>query len=155
MTPRAKTIFLVRHAHRDTSDPTADNGLSDKGRDQAKAVDRAYKKIFGKTPALLLSSPKRRCLETLAPLAKRLGAPIQRENGLLEGSYLEARVEEFLSWWKRKAPDLVVACSHGDWIPAFLHAALGVSLPVNKGSWVELIYEKRRVRLGRVRQSLP
>jgi 8-oxo-(d)GTP phosphatase len=141
-----KTLVLIRHAHRDTSEAAADNGLSPKGRAQAEALPALYKKRLKEEAALLLSSPKRRCLETLAPLAESLGAKVRKDPRLLEGD--GGDLEGFLSWWKEEAPARVVACSHGDWIPYFLHLAAGALMPVRKGSWTELSLEGGSVKIA-------
>lgn len=134
-----KTLVLVRHAHRSTADRAADNGLTGKGRAQAKALKRFYKKRFGEKSALLLSSPKRRCRETLEPLSESLGRRIKVDDRLLEGSErMKARLGDFWEWWLEEAPRRVVACSHGDWIPAFLALAIHAPIPLKKGGWAEI-----------------
>ncbi len=150
-----KTLVLVRHAHRDTDDPSADNGLTPKGRKQAEAIRHFFKERFGKKDAALLSSPKKRCLQTLEPLADRLETPLTVDERLLEGGDLEGKTSAFLSWWRGRSPDLVVACSHGDWIPLFLKRAIGVETPLKKGGWVELSLKEGETRLECLMQELP
>lgn len=151
-----KTLILLRHAHRDVIDPSADNSLSKKGRAQAEAVLRFYKDRFGKDGALLLSSPKKRCLQTLDPLAEMLASRVKTDERLLEGPWkLEVRVREFLSWWKASAPPRTVACSHGDWIPEFTRLAVGQEVPLRGGGWVEMTLEGDIPRLDAVLQDLP
>lgn len=142
-----KTLVLVRHAHRDTADPAADNGLSPMGRRQAKALRRFYERRFGSKGALLISSPKKRCVETLEPLAEELGRKLKTDPRLLEGPRLLGRLEDFLEWWLEEAPRRMVACSHGDWIPEFLDMTIGAALPIKKGGWVELSHDGDSVRL--------
>jgi broad specificity phosphatase PhoE len=73
-----RKLIIVRHAHRDTSSGRErDNGLSERGREQAKAVSRYFRERFAKETALLLSSPKVRCIETLLPLSDRLDVEVQ------------------------------------------------------------------------------
>jgi len=137
-----RTLILVRHAHRDTSDRERDNSLSDRGREQAKAVSRYFRERFKKESALLVSSPKVRCIETLLPLADKLGVDVKVVDLLDEQSESDAgfqrRLEKFFRWWKLRGPELVVACSHGDWIPAFAHKVLGLSVDLKKGGWLEI-----------------
>lgn len=134
-----KTLILVRHAHRSTADRAEDNGLTKKGGGQALAVRRFYKRRFRDNGALLLSSPKKRCLETLNPLAKALGRKIKKDDRLLEGSErMKARLGDFWEWWLEEAPRRVVACSHGDWIPDFLALAVHAPIPLKKGGWAEI-----------------
>ncbi len=138
-----KNLIIVRHAHRDTSEGRErDNSLSERGKDQAKAVARYFKERYGKEEALLLASPKVRCIETLLPLADRLGTEVKVVD-LLDEKHepqpdFERRVEKFFRWWKQRGPSLVVACSHGDWIPTFSQQVLGISLDLRKGAWLEM-----------------
>src|SRR4051794_39945165 len=81
------TVFLVRHAdaksranwpHPDDTRP-----LSRKGLHQAEAlVDR----LVDRPVRRVLSSPAVRCVETLAPLAGKLGLSVQQTESLLEGA---------------------------------------------------------------------
>jgi broad specificity phosphatase PhoE len=148
-----KTLILVRHAHRDTGTPWADNGLTPKGREQAEAVRRWVEERFpGETP-LLLSSPKKRCRQTLEPLAKKLGTPLVVDERLLEGNHAAAGAEAFLKWWRDEAPALAAACSHGDWIPIFLGMAAGDALSLKKGACAELVLSGGKARVARVEQE--
>ena len=88
--------------------------LSKKGWKQSTLVGKRLAKL---DPAALLSSPYVRCVQTLEPLAARLGTTIEIEQRLCEdepvGPVLELLAE---------APDHSVLCSHGDIIPAALAA---------------------------------
>jgi 8-oxo-(d)GTP phosphatase len=150
-----KTLVIIRHAHRDLRDRSADNGLSKKGRSQAREVKRFYRERFGSKPALLLSSPKRRCVETLEPLAKMLGGSIRIEDLLKEGEKgRRVKPGGFLFWWRDRAPCRVVACSHGDWIPAFLKRALGADISLKKGGWAELELARGHPKMTWLLQTL-
>lgn len=80
-------LVLVRHAQPGrTDDPEerADPGLSDEGRDQARAVtDR----LGVTTWDAVYSSPQRRALETAAPLVEALGLETAVVQGLAEFDY--------------------------------------------------------------------
>ncbi len=135
MKPSVKHFVLIRHAHRHIIDPLEDNGLSEKGRLQSlKIKDFLLKnfvshKAFQNEPLCLHSSPRLRCRWTLDPFAEEIGEPIEINNLLDEAAHqrvpLEKRVEKFLVWLKDQAPSLVIACSHGDWIPVFM-ASVGL-----------------------------
>src|SRR4051794_36350749 len=72
------TLVIIRHAHRNKAfGAEADNGLSAKGRRQARAAARFFKKRFKGRKPNIFSSPKRRCRETLEPIAKLSGREIQ------------------------------------------------------------------------------
>lgn len=145
-----KTLVLVRHAHRDKAwGRSTDNGISDKGRRQAQAVLRLWLERHGqaKGAPLVLSSPKRRCMETVAPIAAALGVRVEERDVLDEGGDLLRSAREFVKWWKTQAPPLVVACSHGDWIPVCIDRLIGSPIEVEKGAFVELGLEGDEVRL--------
>jgi broad specificity phosphatase PhoE len=157
-----KRLVLVRHAHRDTSDRGADNGLTRKGRRQAEAVRRFFKARFGKEKALLLSSPKRRCLETLEPLAEKAGLRLRADGRLMEllppepAGGLEKRIDDFFDRWEKKGPALTVACSHGDWISKALGRRAAARVDLKKGGWAEVVLEEGKgARLEWLLQELP
>jgi 8-oxo-(d)GTP phosphatase len=160
-TEDTKTLILLRHAHRDVADRRRDNGLSRRGRRQARRVLRFYKSRFGRAGALILSSPKKRCRQTVEPLARLAGAAVKNDPRLLERRPAEsarafrARAAVFMRWWIAEAPALTVACSHGEWIPAAVRAAAGAPVELKKGGWLELTEEAGKVRLVWVLQALP
>lgn len=134
-----KTLILVRHAHRDKPNGGADdNGLSTKGQAQAEALKKFFLKKYPRTLPLLVSSPKQRCVETLMPLAQKLDLEVEIMKQLGEGDSLKTKIHKFFEWWQKEAPTLVVACSHGDWIPEFIELTAGARLVCSKASWCEL-----------------
>ncbi len=145
------TLILVRHAHRDKNmGSDADNGLSAKGKTQAEAIARYFKKRFGHADPVLYSSPKLRCQETLTPLAKLTEMKIQTVGSLNESSSSAAiaqRVAEFERLIHAAGEPLIVACSHGDWLPFFIKTQIGADLDLAKGAWAELQYESGVPRL--------
>jgi broad specificity phosphatase PhoE len=138
-------LIFVRHAHRDTArGRQRDNGLSKKGRRQALAVRNFFQSRFGKnTEAALLSSPKRRCLETLQPLADLLGTEIQVQSDLEERQPKESlpkfgkRVQQVCGTLRKSRERVVVVCSHGDWLPTACEKITGLAIHLNKGGWME------------------
>jgi broad specificity phosphatase PhoE len=153
----SKTLVLIRHAHRDTTRRELDNGLDEKGREQAKALRQFFTRRFSsadfKTGLWLASSPKLRCLETLTPLAKACDRPVDAHPDLDEGGSKEGdkglnlRVQRVLGEWTQSKMALSVLCSHGDWIPLAVHQLLGLDLPIKKGSWLELEWNGRQAEL--------
>ena len=110
--------YLVRHAkagsrHRWEGDDR-DRPLSRAGIDQAEAIaDRL--EAAGVTG--LYSSPYARCMQTLEPLAERLGAKVHPDDRLAEGTPLP----EVLTLLEEVGPGAVL-CSHGDVIPELIEA---------------------------------
>jgi broad specificity phosphatase PhoE len=153
----SKTLVLIRHAHRDNSVRELDNGLSDKGREQAKNLKRFFQGRFSeddfKKGLWFVSSPKLRCVETLQPAAKTLNRPVDAHPGLDEqgdresmGAF-QARIQRFLREWIESKIALTVLCSHGDWLPLATHSLLGLHQEFKKGAWLEVEAEGTLVRL--------
>ena len=145
-----KTLVLIRHAHRDTTDRSEDNGLSQRGREQVEALQSYFKRSSKisrakESRAAWISSPKKRCLETLAPLSRMDGSEVTTIDLLQERAedemlqHFHYRVHEFCDWWLKEAPELTFACSHGDWIPACVEALTGARVQISKGSWCEIV----------------
>jgi broad specificity phosphatase PhoE len=159
-----RVLILIRHAHRDTSDRSADNGLSAKGQSQARALLKHYLKAYphrddGPVPRVL-SSPKLRCVETVAPIAGRSEARLEldpllgeRRPGEDERAFKE-RAGQFIARWMAGSDPITVACSHGDWLPVALHSATGAQVLLKKGGWAEIrISEGERPQLRWLIQS--
>ena len=116
------TLYLVRHGKagtRDNSDPLdTQRHLDRKGLRQAVWM---ADQLGGRPIGALWSSPLPRCLETVEPIAARLGLDVEPTEALTEGTELEITwrvVEQALL----RGTDTVL-CSHGDLIPALIHRA--------------------------------
>jgi broad specificity phosphatase PhoE len=151
--------ILIRHAHRDTHRGTEgralDNGLSAKGRRQAAKLQKYFKRRFGKDAQLILmTSPSKRCQETLQPISKLtsrklvVSKELSEQNSRESSAAFEKRVNRFLKS-HAKAKGMLVICSHGDWIPRAVERLSGARLHleegVKKGSWIE-IEDNRLIR---------
>jgi broad specificity phosphatase PhoE len=111
-------LYVVRHATAgDRSRWTGDDEhrpVSKKGRQQALALaDR----LTDAGVSAVISSPLLRCMQTVEPLADRLGLKVEIDERLTEGSALEDVLALV-----RDAPDGGVVCSHGDVITALINA---------------------------------
>jgi broad specificity phosphatase PhoE len=154
----AKLVF-VRHAHRDTSIREADNGLSEKGWEQARAVAKLFEERFGDEKPVLLSSPKTRCRETLEPLSERVGVRIQIDPLLVEqeagesSKDLSRRIDAFLERWKKNPPEILVACSHGDWLPLAIEELVDETVDLKKGAWAEISLKSEKPKLKELIQK--
>ena len=157
-----KSLILIRHGHRDNSRRELDNGLDEKGREQAKAIRRFFTERFSKDEVAgglwLISSPKLRCVETLQPLAKALDRSVDIHPALDEQSGKEpakafaSRIDGFLHEWKESRMPITVLCSHGDWLPLAAEKVLGWPQAFKKGAWLELEWEGS---MGRLRWYIP
>ncbi len=146
-----KRLVLIRHAHRSTEDRSKDNGLSEKGFAQVKRLVQFSKERidsdsddFGQVR--FMSSPKKRCRETLAPIAEAQDTTLTIEPLLDEhrsgesGAVFVERIRQFLEQWKSEGSDLTVICSHGDWIPMAVHLMTGAKIGLKKSAWCEIEY---------------
>jgi phosphohistidine phosphatase SixA len=104
-------VYLVRHAHAGSKakwkGPDLARPLSAQGRKEALGlIERLGSRPMGR----VLSSPTERCLQTVQPLAARLGRPVEPSEVLgVDGS--GAALVELLG---DPALDEAVLCTHGE-----------------------------------------
>jgi 8-oxo-dGTP diphosphatase len=138
-------IYLVRHGHAGTrakwKGDDADRPLSNRGTDQAKYLA----KLLGDRPITrVYSSPSRRCIDTVAPLAKQVHREVKTRDVLLEG----ADPDEAIAFLLDRAKQDPVVCSHGDLIPKVIRRLIGAGMRTDdanisqKGSVWEIEVEK-------------
>jgi broad specificity phosphatase PhoE len=135
----SKILILIRHAHRDKNfGSDADNGLSERGQNQAKKLREQLLRTYEIEDAIFASSPKRRCVETLLPTVVPRGGEknIHKLACLDEGGSLETKVHQFIKWWDAQKKRLTFACSHGDVLPLCIEALTGEKIDLEKASWV-------------------
>jgi 8-oxo-dGTP diphosphatase len=102
------TTYLVRHAKAGSRErwtaPDRDRPLTDPGRAQAAGLV----KVIGRGVRSIKSSPYKRCMETVQPLADALGLRVEEEERLAEGAGPEWAMAELAS------AGGTVLCTHGD-----------------------------------------
>lgn len=107
------SAFLIRHAKAGSRHKwEGDDGqrpLSNAGRRQAEGIAR---RLADETVTSLWSSPSRRCVETLEPLAAQAGLEVTSDDRLAEAASLSGALDLL-----RTAGDGAVLCSHGDVVP--------------------------------------
>ena len=129
-TTRKSLAFLVRHGQAGKRDQWRGDDrlrpLDARGRAQAQAVaDR----LAGYPVTRLVSSPYERCVQTLLPLAQRLGLPVERRDELAEG---EPRARA-MAVIVELAGAFPILATHGD----VVGEVCGEDAPKKKGSiWV-------------------
>lgn len=110
-------LFLIRHAVagvRDSHNASDDQrSLDAVGLDQAQAIADGW---TDSTVQAIFSSPATRCLQTVEPLAARLGLTVQIAPELFEGASTSRSIE----FVRRFTGQSAVLCSHGDVIPDVL-----------------------------------
>lgn len=129
-TTRKTLAFLVRHARAGKRDEWAGDDrrrpLDEKGLAQAETL---AERLQGYPVTRLLSSPYDRCIQTLKPLAHRLGLPIEPRDELAEGESRPRAVGLILELGGAVA----VLSTHGD----VVGEVCGEDVPKKKGSvWV-------------------
>jgi 8-oxo-dGTP diphosphatase len=116
------TVFLVRHADAKSRAnwPQADETrpLTRKGLSQAEGL---VELIHEHPIRRVLSSPAVRCVETVTPLANKLGLTIEETDALLEGADPSATYELVRRTAQHKGD--AVLCTHGDLVPELLRLA--------------------------------
>lgn len=139
------SVFLVRHAAAGDRDAWEGDDrlrpLSKKGRRQAPAIAEQLEPLGVRR---LISSPYIRCVQTLEPLAERLGVTVEEDERLAEGAGLE--VLDLV----REAGDGAALSTHGDVCADLLGhlARLGVvrgRLEAEKGSTWVLDLDRERI----------
>lgn len=110
-------LYVVRHAHAgQRSRWTGDDRLrplSERGEGQARGI---ASDLVPATPRRILVSPAARCVQTVTPLADKLGLDVTDDDRLFEG----AGRNEIAGMLAELTEDDVVVCSHGDVIPIIL-----------------------------------
>ena len=84
-------LYLVRHAHADYS-PDETRSLSESGR---KAAVRVADLLLDRDVSAIVSSPYRRAIETVQPLADCLGLPVQIDADLRERHLSTGTLDDF------------------------------------------------------------
>jgi broad specificity phosphatase PhoE len=126
------SVYLVRHADAGSRQtwrgPDDRRPLSEDGRRQARGlVDLLASERFDR----VVSSPSLRCVQTVEPLAEARRVAVEEDARLLEGH----DPRDTVSWLQAEASlRSLVACTHGDLVPAVLTAleAAGASVPVER-----------------------
>jgi 8-oxo-dGTP diphosphatase len=107
-------IYLIRHAHAGNrarwAGDDGDRPLSDRGRAQAEHVAAS---LAGLPVREIWSSPARRCVETVEPLAAARKVKIRVTDDLAEGAEAEAAI----AFLRSRAHKDAALCSHGDLLP--------------------------------------
>jgi phosphohistidine phosphatase SixA len=121
----AVPVYLVRHAHAGSRAAWDDDDdlrpLSQKGTRQAKDL---LARFDDENVGCVVSSPSRRCVETVEPLAKRLGTDIDIRKEFLEGADPDDAIASLL----KLAPRNPVVCSHGDLIPKMIRRLVAAGM---------------------------
>ena len=152
---KPKILIVIRHGDRlGPQGLDSDTGLTEKGKEQARRIQRFFSASFPMESPELISSPRLRCRETLQALAISKGLPIEISLLLEEGGDLRTKVDRFIKKWKHAPARIMVACSHGDWIPVLLDQLVSKSIDLSTGSWVEVELRGGACELKRIMHNI-
>jgi broad specificity phosphatase PhoE len=148
-------VFLIRHAHAGNRSSwrgdDEERPLSERGLDQAMGLVQL---LGDRGIARVTSSPARRCIQTVEPLAGAHDLEVELDKRLAEGSAVRAALELLLA-----GGDDHVLCAHGDLIPGLMHRLVADGMRANapdrcqKGSVWEI--ELDHGRPGKARYRAP
>jgi broad specificity phosphatase PhoE/8-oxo-dGTP pyrophosphatase MutT (NUDIX family) len=146
------TFHLLRHAaagNRDNfNSDDRERPLTKKGKAQANSIAES---LGEREIERIITSPYKRCVQTVEPLAKMIGATIKISDALAEGPDIDAAYDLIHSLAGANA----VLCSHGDVIPAVMNRLMWLGLTLqsrfycSKGSIWEVDIEDGRYTEGR------
>jgi 8-oxo-dGTP diphosphatase len=146
------TIHLLRHAAAGNRDnfngDDRERPLTKKGKAQAKSIAESLRE---REIERIVTSPYKRCVQTVEPLAKMIGATIEISDALAEGPDIDASYDLIHNLAGANA----VLCSHGDVIPAAMNRLMWLGLTLHsrfycsKGSIWEVDIESGRYTEGR------
>jgi phosphohistidine phosphatase SixA len=121
------TTYLVRHAKAGSRErwtaPDRDRPLTDAGRVQAAGLV----KVIGRGARSIKSSPYKRCVETVVPLAKALGLRVEEEDRLAEGAGPDWALA------KLATAGGTVLCTHGDVMAEVVISLADSKVPMQGG----------------------
>ncbi|GGK69650.1 ADP-ribose pyrophosphatase [Sphaerisporangium melleum] len=120
--PDTTPLVMVRHAYAGSRQAWEGDDdlrpLDGEGEAQARAICEI---LYGYRPAALISSPSRRCVQTLLPYAARQAVPIRTENVLSESGFDRSlSLKVTMSLLDEGTPTAL--CSHGKVLPDLLGA---------------------------------
>jgi phosphohistidine phosphatase SixA len=121
------TTYLVRHAKAGSRErwtaPDRDRPLTDAGRIQAAG----FVKVIGRGVRSIKSSPYKRCVETVLPLAEALGLLVEEEDRLAEGAGPDWALTELAT------AGGTVLCTHGDVMAEVVISLADAKVPLQGG----------------------
>jgi 8-oxo-dGTP diphosphatase len=139
------TTYLVRHAKAGSRErwtaPDRDRPLTDAGRIQAAALVA----VIGRGVRSIKSSPYKRCIETVQPLADALRLRVEEEPRLAEGAGPEWSLAELATAGGS------VLCTHGDVMAEVVTTLAEAKVPLQGGmQWAKAATWAFEISGGRI-----
>jgi phosphohistidine phosphatase len=141
-------VFLIRHGHAEKGEPDATRPLSDRGRDEARALGERLAN-HATPPRLVLTSPLLRARQTAEAVAQATGAEMRVDERLAPGA-----TEEHFRNVLEDATDAVAVVGHQPDCSLFATALTGNDPGFSTGGFAELRFGEEKRRLLR-RPRLP
>jgi 8-oxo-dGTP diphosphatase len=126
-------LYLIRHAHAGERLPGTQDlhrTLSPEGHQRAAEIADLLAPVGADR---ILSSPATRCVETVQPLALRLGLPVEEQPDLWE----HTKPAHVLALLTAQTASVLVACSHGDVIPDVIDSIAADGASVVGRGWAK------------------
>jgi len=124
-----KTIYLVRHCKAEGQ--AFDAQLTSIGKSQSEVLTEF---LLDKQIDMIISSPFKRAIQTIQPLAARLGSTIKEENRLSERVLSSSDHEDWLKMIELSFKDLDICYEGGESSRHAMDRAIGVIEDVLKGT---------------------
>ena len=127
------TVYLIRHADAGRRDPfSPGDHLRELSADGWRQARRIAERLGDSSINRVLTSPYPRCVQTVEPLADRLGLTVEHHKALAEGG--DGRV--VLGLMRAMAGAGAALCSHGDVIPDVIRVlgAMGARIDSRRNS---------------------
>lgn len=125
-------LYIVRHAkagsRSEYDGDDRDRPLTNSGRKQANELALRLASV---TPTVIVSSPYRRCIETVEPLAVLVNCEVRIDDVLGEVPAGLPKPTSKVITLLRSLPDRSVLCSHGDVIPEVIGSLAGSGMHIN------------------------
>jgi broad specificity phosphatase PhoE len=122
-------LHVIRHAkaknRMEWTEPDEDRPLTKRGRREADGLADRFR---ADPPDRLVSSPFKRCLETLEPLARELDLLIETTDELAEGADGVRALEVLLALSRTGS---LACCTHGDVLHDLMAAVAASGVPVD------------------------
>jgi 8-oxo-dGTP diphosphatase len=135
----AVPLYVVRHAKAGSRNKfdgdDIDRPLTNSGREQATALSA---RLAAVSPSVIVSSPYRRCVETVEPLAVAVDVVVRLDERLAEFGSEHVRADASLFDLLHSLPDRTIVCSHGDVIPAIIESLAGDGMRISgEAQWAK------------------
>ena len=150
---KVTTVFLVRHAERDTTPPASDPPLNEAGKLRAQELARVLGKCGIKA---IIPSQFLRTQQTAEPLAKQLGivaTPIPvKPNPANPQEIAEQSIREITEKIYQHSGEAILVVGHGNSVPAVIKALGGDLIPTIgekefDGLFIATVYRKGKAKV--------